>query len=103
MNNGFEDLFDSDSLFGRTLQMRNGVQPQFGIDLFKDALHVGRRKVNLIDDRNDLEVIVHGQKEIGDGLGLDALGGVYQKKDPFAGGKGAGNFIGKIHMARGIN
>ena len=89
LNNGLENLFDSDSLFGRTLQMRKGVQSQFGIDLFNHALHIGCRKINLIDDRNDGEVIVHREKEIGNGLGLDALSGVYQKKDPFAGGKGS--------------
>ena len=41
--------------------------------------------------------------DIGHRLGLDALGGVNDQHGPFAGAQAAGDFVGKIHMARGVN
>ena len=61
---------------------------------------VGVRQVDLVDDGNDGEVLLHRQMDIGDGLGFDALGGVNDQQGPFAGAQAAGDFIGEIHMAR---
>jgi hypothetical protein len=47
--------------------------------------------------------MLQGKVHVGKGLGLDALGCVYQKKRAFAGINRPGNFITEIHMARGIN
>ena len=55
---------------------------------FDDPLDVRRGKIDLVDDGDDFEVVLHGEIEIGEGLGLDPLGGIDQKKDPFARGKG---------------
>ena len=38
-----------------------------------------------------------------DSLGLDPLGGIHHKKCPLTCGKGARNFIGKIHMPRSVD
>ena len=50
-----------------------------------------------------VEIVLHGRIEIGQGLGLHALGGVHQQQHPFAGGQGPGDLIGKIHVARGVD
>src|SRR5690606_8419325 len=42
--------------------------------------------VDLVDDWNNLEVIVDGEVEIADCLGLDALRSVYEQQAAFAGG-----------------
>ena len=47
--------------------------------------------------------MVHGQVHIGQGLGLDALGGVDDQQGPFTGRQGPGHFVGKVHMAWGID
>jgi hypothetical protein len=47
-----------------------------------DALHVRRGQVDLVDDRNDLQVVLQRQIKVGQGLGLDPLGRVDEKKTP---------------------
>jgi hypothetical protein len=43
------------------------------------------REVDLVQHRNDGEVVFHRQVEVGEGLGLDALCGVDEEDRPFAG------------------
>ena len=47
--------------------------------------------------------MLHGQVGVGQGLGLDALGGVHNEHCPLAGGQGAGHLIVEVHMARGVD
>ena len=49
------------------------------------------------------EVVLHGQVEVGEGLGLDALGGVDQQQHPFAGGQRARDLVGEVHMPRRVD
>ena len=49
------------------------------------------------------EVVLHRQVEIGERLGLHPLGGVDQEQYPFAGGQGAGDLIGEIDVAGGVD
>ncbi len=65
--------------------------------------HVGVRQVDLVDDGDDGEVLLHRQVHIGDGLGLDALGGIDDEQRPFAGAQAARDLVGEIHMAGRVN
>ena len=56
-------------------------------------------QVDFVDDRNDGEIVPRGEKSVGDGLRFDALARVHDQQRAFAGGKRAGNFVGKIHVA----
>ena len=47
--------------------------------------------------------MLHGQIQVGQGLGLHPLGGVHQEEHPFAGGQGPGDLIRKIYVARGVD
>ena len=67
------------------------------------ALDVGAGKIDLIDDGNDVEAVVDGDVGVGERLGFDTLGCVYDEQRAFAGGERAGNFVGKIHVAGGVN
>ena len=49
------------------------------------------------------EVLLGGQMDVGHGLGLDALGGVNDEQRAFAGAEAAGDFVGEIHVAGGVN
>ena len=75
-------------------------------DLCKLALsfvdvHVGN--VDLIDHRQNFQIIINGQIIIGNGLRLDPLGDIDQQQGPLASAQGLFNFIRKIHVARSIN
>ena len=59
--------------------------------------------VDLVKHRNDLEMIIDGQKIIGDGLRFDALGHVNDKQGPLAGLQGFFHFVGEINMTRRVD
>ena len=70
------------------------------------VLHlVGHRigHVALVDDGNDLQIVVDGHIEIGDGLSLNALSGIHHQKRTLAGGNGTGHLIGEVHVARSVD
>ena len=45
-----------------------------------------------------MRIMQNRQKQIADGLGLDALGSVYEKDRSLAGGEGARYFVGEIDV-----
>ena len=57
------------------------------------------RQVDLVDDRDDGEVLLHRQMHVGDGLRLDALRRVNDEQRAFARAQAARHFVGKIHVA----
>ncbi len=83
--------------------MRVRVQSQLRIDLFQNAVDIGRGQIDLVDDGDDLQVVLHREVQIGQRLGLNALGRVDQQQDAFAGGQRPGYFVGKIDMPRGVD
>ena len=60
---------------------------------------VGVRQVNFVDDRDDGQVLLRRQMDVGHRLRLDALGGVNDQQRAFARAQAARNFVGKIHVA----
>ena len=103
LDDGLEDLLDARSLLGGTLQMGVRVESQFRVDLLDDPLHVRRGEVDLVDHRDDRQIVLHGEVEVGERLGLDALGGVDQQQHPFAGGQRSRHLVGEIDMARRVD
>ena len=80
-----------------------GLDADDVLDLLGHLVGIGAGKVDLVDDRDDLQVMVHGQVDIAQGLGLHALGGVHHQDSAVAGGQGTGNFIIKVDVAGGID
>ena len=80
-----------------------GVQAKVFLDLQGNPLGVGGGEIDLVDDRDYLQVVLHGQVKIGQGLGLDALGRVHEQQRPFAGGQGPGDLVAEIDVARGVD
>src|SRR4030043_631252 len=78
--------------------MAERVQSQPRVDLFGHPFYIRREKVDLIDDRDDCQIIFHGQIKIGNRLSLHALRSIDQKKPAFARCQGAGNLIRKVDM-----
>ncbi len=59
-------------------------------------------KVDLVDDRDELEVLLLGEVNVGHRLGFDALGRIHDEKGAFAGRQGAGNLVGEIDVTRSV-
>ena len=102
-HHGLQDLVDADTFLGRTQDGQIRVEAQFPVDLVFDHVHVRRGQVNFVDHRNDGQIVLHGQVEVGQGLGLHPLGGVHHQEHAFAGSQGPADLIGKIHVSRGVD
>ena len=63
----------------------------------------GRGQVDLVDHRDDRQVVLHRGVGVGDRLGLDALKRVDQQHGPFAAGERAGDFVLKVDVARRVD
>ena len=62
-----------------------------------------RRQVDLVDGGHDIQVGVHGERRVRDGLRLDALRGVDDEHRALAGGQRTRDLVGKVHVARRID
>ncbi len=103
VNDGFEDVFDPLPLLGRAQDRIVRVEPEVLRDLLFDALHVGRRQVDLVDHRHDLEVVVQRQVQVGHGLGLDPLGGVDHDQRAVARHQRATHLMREIDVPRRVD
>ena len=89
----------ADALLGAGQNGVAGVQADDGLDLLADALRLGGRQIDLVDDRDDFQIVMQGQVGVGERLGLDALGGVHHQQGAFAGLQAARDLVGEIHVA----
>ena len=74
-----------------------------GGDLLGVLLRLGGGQVDLVEDRDDGQVPLDGHVEVGQGLGLDALGGVDQKDRALAGRQGAVDLVGEVDVPGGVD
>ena len=73
------------------------------LDLGLDLLGMGRREVDLVDRGDDVQVGVHGEACVRDGLRLDPLRGVHHEDGPLAGGERARDLVGEVHVTRRVD
>ena len=94
-----QDILHPQSLLGGNKGSFRGIQSDDILDLFPHRFRLGRGEVDLVNDRKDIQVVLQGQIDIGQGLGLDPLCRVHDQDRSVAGGKGAAHLIIKIHMS----
>ena len=70
------------------------------LDLLDDLRRIGRRQVDLVDDRHHFEPLLDRGVAVGDALRLDALRGIDDQQRPLAGGERARDFVGEVDVAR---
>ena len=73
------------------------------LDLPGHPVRVRAGQVDLVDHGKDLQVVVQGQVYIGQGLGLDALGGVHHQDCSVAGSQGTGHLVVEVHVSRSVD
>ncbi len=72
-------------------------------DLVRILLGLGTRQVDLVEDRDDREVILEGQVQVRERLGLDALRSVDKEDRTLARRQGAGDLVCEIHVTGRVN
>ena len=103
LDDGFQHALDVDAGLGRDRHGLRGVDADHLLDLLLDPVRIGGGQVDLVEDRDDLVVGVDGLIDVGERLGLDALGGVDHQERALAGGERAGDLVGEVHVAGGVH
>src|SRR5262249_5196194 len=80
-----------------------GIDADDLFDLAAHLLRVGRRQVDLVDDRHDLEALLDGGVAVGDALGFDALRGIHHEQRAVARGERARDLVGEVDVARSVD
>ena len=86
-----------------TRRTSSGSQPMSCGKLGRVALRVGRRQVDLVEHRNDGEVVLHREVQVRERLRLDPLRSVHQQHRALARGEGAGDLVREVDVARGVD
>ena len=73
------------------------------LDLAAGFVGLRAGQVDLVDDRDDLEVAVDGQVRVGQRLRLHALARVHHQQRALARGQRPGDLVGEVHVARRVD
>ena len=77
--------------------------PQQIDNIICDLFRVGRRQINFVEYRYNLQVIFECQIQIRNGLRLNTLCSIYDKQRTLTSCNGSRNLIGKINVTRGVD
>ena len=80
-----------------------GGNGQIVLDLGLNLVGMGRGQVDLVDGGHNVQIGVHGERRVGDGLCLDTLSGVDDEHRALTSGQRTRDLVGKVYMARRID
>src|SRR6187455_1019586 len=103
MDDGLEDLNDSRASLATRENRLAGIETDDLLDLPARLFGLGAGQVDLVDNRNDLEVVLDGEIGICQRLRLDALRGIDEQQCAFASGQRAGDLVREIDVARRVD
>ena len=103
LDDRLEQLIDAEAGLGAHLEHVGRVAADDLGELGGVLLGLGRREVDLVEHRDDLQVVLEREIEVGQGLGLDALCGVDEQDGAFAGGQAAGHLVGEVDVPGGVD
>ena len=86
-NCGFKNLMNSNSFFCRHKKCCLAVKTQIFIYLILCPFYFCGRKIDFIDYRDNLQIMLHGKIKVCKGLCFHPLGSINKKKCSFARGK----------------
>ena len=69
------------------------------LELVHDRLGVGRREVDLVEDRDERQVLAQREMDVGERLGLDALRRVDDEDRALAGLQAVADLVGEVDVA----
>ena len=102
-HDGLEDLRHAGALLGRGQDDLLARDREDVLELLDDHLRLGRGQVDLVEDRDDRQPEPQREVDVGEGLGLDALGGVDDEDGALAGLQAAADLVGEVDVARRVD
>ena len=102
-DDGFEDLLDAAAFLRAGEDGAVAVEPDDLFELAARFVGLGARQIDLVDDRDDLEVVLDREVGVGQRLRLDALRRVDEQQRAFAGGERARDLVAEVDVARRVD
>ena len=101
-DDGFEDVLDANAHFGGGGDTVFAGDGEDVFELLAAAGNIGGGEIDFIKNRDDGEVLFHGEVDVGHGLGFDALGGIDDEDGAFARREGTGDLVREVDVAGGV-
>ena len=98
-NDRFENFLHAISILSADEQGILGIHSDDRIQLLARSPHIGAGKIDLIDDRQDLEMMIESQVGIGERLRLYSLRCIDNQKSALASCKASRNFVTEVDVA----
>ena len=99
----FQYILDIQTVFRRYQRCIAGIQSDYIFNFLAHNIRLCTGKINFIDNRNDFQIIIQSQIDIGQCLCLDALCRIHNQNGSLTGRKRTGYLICKIDMSRCID
>ena len=75
-----------------------GLEAQHLLDFHGDLIRACAGQVDLVENRDDLEILLDGEVRVDDGLGLHALGGIDDEQRAFTGLERPADLVAEVHV-----
>ena len=82
--NRFKKFIDTLACFCRNENSSVRVKPKVVVNLMFYGRNICGRKVDFVYDRDNLQILLHGEVHVGECLGFDTLRRIDKKKSAFA-------------------
>jgi len=102
-DDGLQEFVHPQAHLGRNRNGNVGIQAQIMVDLMLDAFDIGARHIDLVDDGDDLQIVIHRHIEVRKRLRLDSLSGVNHEQRPLATGNGPAHFVAEVRVPRSVD
>ncbi len=102
-DDGFKHVGNAKAGLCRDFDGVRGVQTDHVFDLLLDPIRFGGGQVDLVQNRHDFVAGIQRLIDVGQGLRLDALAGVDDQQRAFNRAHRAGDFVGKVDVAGGVD
>ena len=103
MDDCFQNILDIESHLRGDPRCVVSLKSDHVLNLLRHTIRISARKVDLIDDRDNIKIMVKGKIHICKRLGLDALSCIYNKDRTVTRRKTSGYLIVKVNVTWGIN
>ena len=103
LDDGVQDLLDAHARLRRSQNRFRCVEADRLFDLLLDALGIGARQVDLVDDGDDLQIVLKRHIDVGERLRLDALRRIDNEQRALARCETPRHLIGEIDVPRRVD
>ena len=94
-----EDLHHARAILGRCEQDLLARHRQDAFQLLDDHVHLRRRQVDLVDDRDDRQILLEREVDVGQRLGLDPLSRVHHEDRALARLERPADFVAEVDVS----